>query len=143
MVQCARQLIGISSISVTMLPGIYHLQFLSPRAGSRRRHLRQRADRCLIDVRHLKHFGSAPLRRPYCDDRRSCLLRLHDQRNLCRHGIDCVHDVRIARKIELVSSPADKASVRLHPYSPGLMSRMRSRMTSPLYFPTVLRVAMI
>ena len=100
-----------------LLPGIYHLQFLHPALFEPAAHnLRQRADRCLIDVRHLKHCRIQLIAGAHAaDDRRSCLLRLHDQRNLCRHGIDCVHDVRIARKIELVSRLRQiEALVHLH-----------------------------
>ena len=85
--------------------GIYHLQFLHPALFELAAHdLRQRANRRLIDVRHLKHCRIQLVAGAHAaDDRRSCLFRLHDQRNLCRHSIDCVHDIRIARKIELVS----------------------------------------
>ena len=87
-----------------LLPGIHHLQFLHSALFEFAAHdLRQRADRRLIDVRHLKHCRIQLVAGAHAaDDRRSCLLRLHDQRNLCRHSIDCIHDIRIAGKIELV-----------------------------------------
>lgn len=75
-IQCARQLIDISSIGVTGCSLEYTtFSFFTPALFEFAAHdLRQRADRRLIDVRHLKHCRIQLVAGAHAaDDRRSCL----------------------------------------------------------------------
>ena len=123
--QCARQLIDISSIGVTGCSLEYTtFSFFTPRFFELAAHnLRQRADRCLIDVRHLKHCRIQLIAGAHAADDRRCLSPCACMTSAIfgRHGIDCVHDVRIARQIRTssASSPAERSTCAPPPYSPG------------------------
>ena len=64
---------------------------------------RQRTAGRLINIRHLKRGRIHLVARSHAaDDRRIALLCLHHQLDFTGHGIDCVHNIVILGKIELI-----------------------------------------
>ena len=86
------------------LLGVDHLQVLDAALATLGAHdLGQRADRGLVDIRHLKAGGVHLIARAHgADDGYACLFGLDDEGDLARHRVDGVHDVIVLGEIELI-----------------------------------------